>query len=370
MLEIVGATGKERAGVHVGGVNLCASSKATQQAFRQIAGRPACRRACGGGFRRERSARLRAVEACQGGRSGRMRESTKSGIPRLAPRMLGHGLGYSGQPFRHSRRGGADLQFPHHENEIAQARGRIRCQYVNYWMHNGLSACGQRNMQEPRQLLHHPRSAEKYDAEVVHFFILRAHYRSPLNVQPASGRCEGRIDAALHGTETAPLPPGRVGWGSTDWTTPNAIRFAMDDDFEHPKCLFDLANDANRQPVGGNGIAAKSIGRRARPAATRPARISTRGEASEGGWTTPQSMFRSKRRIAAKKARNFAEADRIRKELIEAGILEDTARARFGAGLRVTCLPRPCGQHGHSAISRLRCRQIRHWGCQLLFVYG
>ena len=78
--------------------------------------------------------------------------------------------------------GGADLQFPHHENEIAQSEGAHQCQYVNYWMHNGFVRVDNEKMSKSlgnfftiREVL------KKYDAEVVRFFILRAHYRSPLN---------------------------------------------------------------------------------------------------------------------------------------------------------------------------------------------
>jgi cysteinyl-tRNA synthetase len=78
--------------------------------------------------------------------------------------------------------GGQDLQFPHHENEIAQSEGAHQCQFVNYWMHNGFVRVDDEKMSKSlgnfftiREVL------KKYDAEVVRFFILRAHYRSPLN---------------------------------------------------------------------------------------------------------------------------------------------------------------------------------------------
>jgi cysteinyl-tRNA synthetase len=78
--------------------------------------------------------------------------------------------------------GGQDLQFPHHENEIAQSEGAHDCKFVNYWLHNGFVRVDDEKMSKSlgnfftiREVL------EKYDAEVVRFFILRAHYRSPLN---------------------------------------------------------------------------------------------------------------------------------------------------------------------------------------------
>ena len=82
--------------------------------------------------------------------------------------------------------GGQDLQFPHHENEIAQSEGAHGCTFVNYWMHNGFVRVDNEKMSKSlgnfftiREVL------EKYDAEVVRFFILRAHYRSPLNYSDA-----------------------------------------------------------------------------------------------------------------------------------------------------------------------------------------
>ncbi len=82
--------------------------------------------------------------------------------------------------------GGADLQFPHHENEIAQSEGAHQCHFVNYWMHNGFVNVDKEKMSKSlgnfftiREVL------KKYDAEVVRFFILRAHYRSPLNYSDA-----------------------------------------------------------------------------------------------------------------------------------------------------------------------------------------
>ena len=78
--------------------------------------------------------------------------------------------------------GGQDLQFPHHENEIAQSEGAHGCKFVNYWIHNGFVRVDDEKMSKSlgnfftiREVL------KKYDPEVVRFFILRAHYRSPLN---------------------------------------------------------------------------------------------------------------------------------------------------------------------------------------------
>ena len=140
--------------------------------------------------------------------------------------------------------GGQDLQFPHHENEIAQSEAANSCQMANYWMHNGFVRVDDEKMSKSlgnfftiREVL------KKYDAEVVRFFILRAHYRSPLNYSDAhlddAKSSLTRLYTALRGRE--------VSTNLIDWKHPQAARFkaAMDDDFntsEAMAVLFDLAN--------------------------------------------------------------------------------------------------------------------------------
>ncbi|MCG6933096.1 MAG: cysteine--tRNA ligase, partial [Gallionella sp.] len=145
--------------------------------------------------------------------------------------------------------GGADLQFPHHENEIAQSEGAHRCTFVNYWMHNGFVNVDKEKMSKSlgnfftiREVL------KKYDAEVVRFFILRAHYRSPLNysdvhLDDAKGALARLYTALRNVTLNAE--------NGVDWDEPHAQSFkaAMDDDFNTPEAvavLFDLANEVNK----------------------------------------------------------------------------------------------------------------------------
>src|SRR5487761_1946341 len=144
--------------------------------------------------------------------------------------------------------GGQDLQFPHHENEIAQSEGAHGGIFVNYWMHNGFVRVDDEKMSKSlgnfftiREVL------QQYDAEVVRFFILRAHYRSPLNysdqhLDDAKGALT-RLYTALKN-----VPPQAV---TLDWNDTYAGRFraAMDDDFNTPEAvavLFELAAEANR----------------------------------------------------------------------------------------------------------------------------
>src|SRR5512139_2135358 len=149
--------------------------------------------------------------------------------------------------------GGADLQFPHHENEIAQSEGAHQCQFVNYWMHNGFVRVDNEKMSKSlgnfftiREVL------AKFNAEVMRFFILRAHYRSPLNysdmhIDDAKGALT-RLYTALKSA-----PAGAV---TLDWQEAYAQRFkaAMDEDFNTPEAvavLFELANEANRSGSAG-----------------------------------------------------------------------------------------------------------------------
>ncbi|HEX5338153.1 MAG TPA: cysteine--tRNA ligase [Gallionella sp.] len=248
--------------------------------------------------------------------------------------------------------GGADLQFPHHENEIAQSEGAHQCQYVNYWMHNGFIRVDNEKMSKSlgnfftiREVL------KKYDAEVVRFFILRAQYRSPLNYSDAhlddAKVALTRLYTALKSVPSplAPLPPvgegnqlpspacgrGAGGEGAVDWSAPHAQRFkaAMDDDFNTPEAvavLFDLANEVNRTQSPEAATQLKALAGVLGLLQRDPQEF-LQGGAGEGGLDDAAINAQIEARIAAKQAKNFAEADRIRKALLEAGIvLEDTAQ--------------------------------------------
>ncbi|MDO9282080.1 MAG: cysteine--tRNA ligase [Methylotenera sp.] len=233
--------------------------------------------------------------------------------------------------------GGQDLQFPHHENEIAQSEAfngeavhsKVAhshdgkpCQMVNYWMHNGFVRVDDEKMSKSLGNFFTIRTVlEKYDAEVVRFFILRAHYRSPLNY---SDQHLDDAKVALTRLYTA-LRGHDVGEPTIDWQHPQAARFkdAMNDDFNTPEALavlFDLANEVNKTKLAETARLLKSLSS-VLGLLQRNSDDFLQGEASEA--LDVDALIQA--RLTAKQSKNFAEADAIRKQLAEAGIvLEDT----------------------------------------------
>ena len=244
--------------------------------------------------------------------------------------------------------GGQDLQFPHHENEIAQSEGAHGGIFVNYWMHNGFVRVEDEKMSKSLGNFFTIREVLKqYDAEVVRFFILRAHYRSPLNY---SDQHLDDAKSALTRLYTAlkNVPPQAT---TIDWNDAYAGRFraAMDDDFNTPEAmavLFELAAEANRSKSAMSSGLLRALGGilgllgqdpteflqgRAASGAARmePMEAKGTGQASASTPSTAVSREQIEQMIAAravaKKAKNYAEADRIRTGLLDAGIvLEDT----------------------------------------------
>ncbi|GBL46778.1 cysteinyl-tRNA synthetase [Sulfuriferula multivorans] len=223
--------------------------------------------------------------------------------------------------------GGQDLQFPHHENEIAQSEGAHSCTFVNYWMHNGFVRVDNEKMSKSlgnfftiREVL------TRYDPETVRFFILRAHYRSPLNYS------DQHLDDARQSltrlyTSLRDIPPLGI---QIDWAHPHAARFkaAMDDDFNSAEAmavLFELASETNKSRSVQDAALLRALGGVLGLLQNDPASYL---QALTGSAYSAQQIDQLiADRAAARKAKNFAEGDRIRKQLLDAGIvLEDGAQ--------------------------------------------
>ena len=225
--------------------------------------------------------------------------------------------------------GGQDLQFPHHENEIAQSEGAHGVKFVNYWMHNGFVRVDDEKMSKSLGNFFTIRDVlKKFDAEVVRFFILRTHYRSPLNYAD-SHLADARESLNTLYFTLRDVPPEAAG---IDWDAPHAARFqaAMNDDFDTHAAialLFELAQDVRRsrdprlagqlKALGGVlGLLARS------PEAYLRAPV---GRRMTKTMTDTQIEAAIQSRLEARNARDFTAADRLRDTLRAAGVLlEDT----------------------------------------------
>ena len=241
--------------------------------------------------------------------------------------------------------GGADLQFPHHENEIAQSEGANGKPLANVWMHNGFVNIDNQKMSKSLGNFFTVRDVlKKYQAEELRFFIVRAHYRSPLNYSDVhlddARNSLKRLYTALELVVPAEL--------AINWSDPYASRFknAMDDDFGTPEAvavLFELAAEVNRNKSQHVAATLKGLGcvlgllqqdptryLQSRREITGVVRTSqAQSVRAEGTIVNPPTFELTNNQIesfiaqraAAKADKNFAKADQIRQQLLDQGIV-------------------------------------------------
>lgn len=229
--------------------------------------------------------------------------------------------------------GGQDLQFPHHENEIAQSEGANEETYVNYWMHNGFVRVDNEKMSKSLGNFFTVREILKnFQAEVIRFFILRAHYRSPLNYSLehliSAKNALDRLYTALKGYET--VNAGEINW---DNHHAQSFKIAMNDDFNTPEAiaiLFNLSSEINRSQKPQDASLLKSLANILGLLQQEPQRYLQQGLVANNKnekFSESEINLLINQRLEAKKNQDFKEADQIRSLLAEAGIiLEDNSQ--------------------------------------------
>jgi cysteinyl-tRNA synthetase len=238
--------------------------------------------------------------------------------------------------------GGADLIFPHHENEIAQSEGANGKPFAKYWLHNGMVNLGGAKMSKSTgHLIDLAEAIEIYGGPAVRLFYLRAHYRSPLEFS------EALVDEARTALRRISGLLARVDSATRDAEPEVIAAFIekMDDDFNTPEALgvvFDTVKEANRrldadedagplaaavaEMIGVLGVELEDAGDDLSDLADSVSALATELGVDSGAATSDTLNLLMERRSAARAERDFATSDRIRDELAALGIsIEDGA---------------------------------------------
>ena len=238
--------------------------------------------------------------------------------------------------------GGQDLIFPHHENEIAQSECCTGKPFAHFWLHNGYINIDNRKMSKSLGNFFTVREiAEKYGYMPIRFFILSSHYRSPINfskeiieqAQAALSRifnCRDALAFFLKNAPKEPVRPDEAALVDTFRAARTKLVEAMDDDFNTGggiAAIFDLVRDIN---AAMNSATPASSGALTEGQKVLDELLDLFGFHPEGGADADfvrEIEEAIAARTAAKKAKNYAEADRIRADLLARGVvLEDTAQ--------------------------------------------
>ena len=229
--------------------------------------------------------------------------------------------------------GGQDLQFPHHENEIAQSEGAHGCTLANYWLHNGFVRVDNEKMSKSLGNFFTVREVlQNFDAETLRFFILRAHYRSALNYADIhledARQALNRLYMALR--EVSPQTE------NIDWEAPQAVRFkaAMDDDFNTPEALavlFEIAREVNRlgkaeksEEAARYGILLKRLGGVLGLLQQDPDAFRQAGAGDADFVAEVEAVIAAI--TEARKNKDFAQSDLLRDQLKASGVVVEFSR--------------------------------------------
>lgn len=227
--------------------------------------------------------------------------------------------------------GGQDLQFPHHENEIAQSESACGGKTVNLWIHNGFVTIDKEKMSKSLGNFRTIRDVlQKFPPEVVRFFLLRAHYRSPLNFNESALKDAkaslNRLYQVLRDhnelLQNLLKSPYKIDWGNS---TAKSFKLAMDDDINTPvaiACLFDLVQKVNRGVHNNDLLMLYYLGKILGILQLDPEVYFKQGT-MEITLTDKKIEELITERELYRKNKNFSEADRIRDELLEGGIVLD-----------------------------------------------
>lgn len=227
--------------------------------------------------------------------------------------------------------GGFDLQFPHHENELAQAEAATGEKFVNTWMHVGFVQIDKEKMSKSLHNFFTIREVlAQYPAEVIRYFLISSHYRSPINYSQESLNLARaslqRLYTALRGLPIVPHAE------ENEYT--HRFHEALQDDFNTPQALsvlFELIHDMNRKREQSLTEESAKLGTTLRQLASllgilqQDPEVFLRGKANQLEESAVEKLIQE--RNAARSKKDWTEADRIRQQLEAMGIqLEDTAQ--------------------------------------------